>query len=209
MKVPNPPKEHLLKKYSKYLSTDEKIVTIHGVSGRYVIIKLLFYLSPLLGVFASYIVSSLILKLALLVVPMIIILIETPAISTLVRKRQSLKYILTNRRLLIIKGILARKLTTAPLDRITHVTIEQSALERFIYNSGQMLVITAGFDQREIVIENIASPVEFKVLMEELMIKLDTDPGLKNESEEEELKNKESKKEVLDQDTDIRPIKFT
>lgn len=208
MKLPKSPSPHLLKKYSKYLSVDEKIVTINGVSDRYLVIKLLFFLSPLLAVFASYFVSSPILKMILLIVPMIIILIETPAISALIRKRQSLRYILTSRRLLIIKGILARKLTTAPLDRITHVTVEQSALERFIYNSGQMLIITAGFDQREIVIENIGSPVEFKVLMEELMIKLDTDPGLKSETEDE-ANEKDSNKEATEEDVDIRPIKLT
>jgi len=36
-----------------------------------------------------------------------------------------------------------------------------------------MIIITAGFDQREIVIENIGNPVEFKILLEELTQRLE------------------------------------
>ena len=56
---------------------------------------------------------------------------------------------------------------------ITHVTIEQSFLQRFLFNTGHLVIITAGFDQREIVIEHIANPVGFKVMIEELTQKLE------------------------------------
>ena len=65
------------------------------------------------------------------------------------------------------------KLITAPLASITHITVEQSFTERFFYHCGQIVVITAGYDPREIVIENVAHPVEFKILMEQLQTKLD------------------------------------
>ncbi|KKR64348.1 MAG: hypothetical protein UU05_C0052G0006 [Candidatus Curtissbacteria bacterium GW2011_GWA1_40_47] len=82
--------------------------------------------------------------------------------------RQSYTYALTNRRFLIIRGIFARKIVTAPLTAITHVTVEQSFWQRFLFNTGHLVIITAGFDQREIVIEHVGNPVEFKVMIEEL-----------------------------------------
>ena len=36
-----------------------------------------------------------------------------------------------------------------------------------------VIIITAGFDQREIVIENIGDPVNFKIMIEQLSEKLD------------------------------------
>ena len=87
--------------------------------------------------------------------------------------RQSYTYALTNRRFLIIRGIFSRKIVTAPLTAITHVTIEQSFAQRFIFNTGHLVIITAGFDQREIVIEHVANPVGFKVMIEELTQKLE------------------------------------
>ena len=87
--------------------------------------------------------------------------------------RQSFTYALTNRRFLIIRGIFSRKIVTAPLTAITHVTIEQSVLQRFLFNTGHLVIITAGFDQREIVIEHVGNPVEFKILIEELTRKIE------------------------------------
>lgn len=74
---------------------------------------------------------------------------------------------------MIIRGIFSRKIVTAPLKAVTHVTVEQSVLQRFLFNTGHLVIITAGFDQREIVIENIGNPLRFKVLMEDLTHRLD------------------------------------
>lgn len=104
--------------------------------------------------------------------PFAFLIIGIPKLGQLVRIRQSYTYALTNRRFIIIRGIFSRKIVTAPLTAITHVTIEQSFLQRFIFNTGHLVIITAGFDQREIVIENIGNPVEFKILIEELTEKI-------------------------------------
>lgn len=107
------------------------------------------------------------------IVPLALLLYNTPKYSHLIRMRQSFTYALTNRRFLIIRGIFSRKIVTAPLTAITHVTVEQSFLQRFFFNTGHLVIITAGFDQREIVIENIQNPLEFKILIEELTEKLE------------------------------------
>ena len=46
-------------------------------------------------------------------------------------------------------------------------------LQRFLFNTGHLVIITAGFDQREIVIENIGNPVEFKIMVEDLTRKIE------------------------------------
>ena len=153
-----PPSQNQKKKYAKYVSPDEKILVITGLSSVYFWSQLSRLLIPALLIFGI------------------------PTLTRLIRKKQSFKYVLTNKRCLIVQGVFSRKLITAPLAAITHITVEQSFTERFFYHCGQIVVITAGYDPREIVIENIAHPVEFKILMEQLQSKLD-----KEDLEEEEL----------------------
>ena len=117
--------------------------------------------------------------------PFAFLLIGIPKLGQLVRMRQSFTYALSNRRFIIIRGIFSRKIVTAPLTAITHVTIEQSVLQRFLYNTGHLVIITAGFDQREIVIENIGNPVEFKIMIEELTEKIEN--SWDGDSSEEEF----------------------
>lgn len=145
---PKPPTIRQRKKVEKFLGKDEEVIIVTSIGDRYFWIKFLFFL------------------------PLALILIGLPKWSQVIRMKQSYTYVLTNRRFLIIRGIFSRKIVTAPLTAVTHVTVEQSFLQRFIFNTGHLVIITAGFDQREIVIENIASPVKFKVLMEELTHRL-------------------------------------
>ncbi len=139
-----PVPEKIRKRLAKYLAKDEELIQVTGVSNLY---------------FWSKFVQTL---------PLAILIIGIPSLLKLIHQKRSLTYILTNRRFLIIRGIFSRKLTSTPLTAITHITVEQSFSERFFYRSGQMVIITAGYDPREIVVEHIANPVEFKVLIEEL-----------------------------------------
>lgn len=143
-----PPTEAARKKYSKYLAPDEEILVVTGISN-------LYFWSQ----FFKLLIGAL-------------LIFGIPALTRLIRKKQSFHYVLTNKRCLIVQGIFSRKLITAPLSAITHVTVEQSWTERFFYRCGQIVVITAGYDPREIVIEHTAHPVEFKILMEQLQSKL-------------------------------------
>lgn len=137
------------KRLQKLLGSGEEVVYVTSIGDRY---------------FWMNLVSLL---------PFAFLLIGIPKLSHLVRQRQSFTYALTNRRFLIIRGIFSRKIVTAPLTAITHVTIEQSFFQRFLFNTGHLVIITAGFDQREIVIENIGNPVEFKIMIEELTRKIE------------------------------------
>lgn len=137
------------KKYAKLLSPDEDVLVVTRISN-------LYFWSQLIRL-----------------IPTALLIFGIPALIRLIRKKQSFCYVLTNKRCLIIQGIFSRKLITAPLAAITHVTVEQSWTERFFYHCGQIVVITAGYDPREIVIEYVPHPVEFKILMEQLAGKLE------------------------------------
>lgn len=144
-----PANPHQQKKLEKFLAKDEKVILVTSIGMRYFWINFIFLL------------------------PFAFILVGIPKLGQLLRMRQSFTYALTNKRFLIIRGIFSRKIVTAPLAAITHVTVEQSFAQRYLFNTGHLVVITAGFDQREIVIENIGDPVQFKIMIEELTDKLD------------------------------------
>lgn len=154
-----PPPPHQKKRLEKFLSPDEKVIYVTSIGMRYFWMNF-FFLLPLAFVF-----------------------IGIPKLGQLLRMRQSFTYALTNKRFLIIRGIFSRKIVTAPLAAITHVTVEQSFAQRYIFNTGNLVVITAGFDQREIVIEHIGDPVKFKILIEELTDKLDDEEDENDGSE--------------------------
>lgn len=143
------PSRNEAKKIQKFLAKDERALLVTSIGVRY------FWIN-----FA-------------MLLPFAFLLIGIPKLSQLLRMKQSFTYALTNKRFVIVRGIFSRKIVTAPLAAITHVTIEQSFAQRYIFNTGHLVVITAGFDQREIVIENIGDPVGFKIMIEELTDKLD------------------------------------
>lgn len=137
------------KRLAKLLGRGEAVVFATSIGSRYFWIKFLTLL------------------------PLAFLMVGIPKLGALIRMRQSYTYVLTNRRFLIIRGVFSRKIVTAPLTAITHVTIEQSPIQRFLFNTGHLIIITAGFDQREIVIEHIGNPVQFKIMIEELTRKIE------------------------------------
>lgn len=176
-----PPTKGQIRKLSKLLGQGEKIILVTSIGPRYFWIMLtgLFFI-PLILTYMPFLVFLGFFEIPgmpwfpFLGIPAVLLLIyTTPKYAHLIRMKQSYTYALTNRRFLIIRGIFSRKIVTAPLTAITHVTIEQSMLQRFLFDTGHLVIITAGFDQREIVIENIGNPVQFKILVEELTRKIE------------------------------------
>lgn len=153
---PKPPSAKKRRKVAKFLSKGEEPVLVTSIGNRYFWIQVL------------------------VTFPFAFLLIGLPKLTQILRKRQSHTYVLTNRRMLIIQGIFSRKIITAPLTAITHITVDQSFLQRFVYNSGHLIIITAGFDQQEIIVENIENPVYIKVLIEDLTRKIENKRNLEN-----------------------------
>jgi|SRR3989344_7550014 len=183
------PNQKQKKKLARFLSKDETPLLVTSIGKRYFWLLLTFYFfipailtyGGLLSIMGAFEIPNFS-YLKYLAVPGIILLIyNLPKFSHLIRMRQSYTYALTNKRFLIIRGIFSRKIVTAPLRAITHVTVEQSFAQRYLFNTGHLVIITAGFDQREIVIENIGDPVSFKIMIEELTDKASTDDQEKDE----------------------------
>lgn len=195
--ITKPPSKSQKKRLSKLLSKGEEVVYVTGIGKRYFYLNLLFLLFiPLVLTYVAIFMFFDIIKIPsytwikyMGIIPLVLLVTNTPKYSHLIRMRQSFTYALTNRRFLIVRGIFSRKIVTAPLTAITHVTIEQSFFQRFLYNTGHLVIITAGFDQREIVIENIGDPLEFKIMIEELTEKIeDTWSASDSKGEEKDFK---------------------
>ena len=201
--LPEPPSKHQKKRVANYLSPNEKLIIITGIGKRYFLISLFILLFvPLILTYAGifmffgYFEITQYPWLKFITIPAILWLIyDTPKYSHLLRMRQSFTYVLTDRRFMIIRGIFSRKILTAPLIRITHVTVEQSFFQRFLFNSGHLVIITAGYDQREIVIENIGNPLQFKIWIDELTEKLEGTGSSKDEDDDDEEDEKNSEEE--------------
>jgi uncharacterized membrane protein YdbT with pleckstrin-like domain len=200
--LPESPNKHQKKRISKYLSSGEKLIYVTSIGKQYFLINLfIFLVIPLIftygGIFIFFGYIGLPLDypwLRYIGIPGLLLLIyNTPKYSHLLRMRQSYTYALTDKRFMIIRGIFARKIITAPLVRITHVTVEQSFFQRFLFNSGHLVIITAGYDQREIVIENISDPVKFKIWIDELTENIEGIGDVEIEDEDEEDNDKPKK----------------
>ena len=173
-----PPTKRQRKRISKYLSPNEEIILVATIGSRYLWLNLiLLFLIPLAIFYLSIFMFFGMVEipgydwLKYLGIPaVLIIILKIKSVSNILRKRQANVYVLTTTRILIITGLFSRKIVTAPLDRITHITVDQSFIQRLLYNTGHLLIITAGFDQREIVVEHVAYPVKFKILVEETSV---------------------------------------
>ncbi|MCR4324672.1 MAG: PH domain-containing protein [Candidatus Curtissbacteria bacterium] len=176
------PSEKQKKRLAKFLTSDEKPELVSSIGKRYFWIKvILIFIIPLIWFYASFLMLLGFFDIQgysylkyFGIFPLFVLIAKLKSSSQLIRQKQSYIYALTNKRLLIITGIFSRKILSAPLERITHVTVEQSVAQRYLYNNGNLVVITAGYDQREIVIENIGDPVKFKIMIEELSDRDDT-----------------------------------
>lgn len=79
------------------------------------------------------------------------------------------RFLLTTRRVIIKQGVIAVKLKSALYDKITHIEVDQSLLDRLIMKHGNVLIHTAGGNNDEIKVLYIDEPIEFKNLLERLI----------------------------------------
>lgn len=101
----------------------------------------------------------------------LIILIFLPQFLKIIHLKHSKAYLLTDRRVLIKEGIFSLSLTSAPLDKITHITVKEDFIFKKLYNVGDIVIHTAGPTPVEINLLKVSSPMEVKNLIEELITK--------------------------------------
>ncbi|MBI4099925.1 PH domain-containing protein [Candidatus Microgenomates bacterium] len=135
------------KKYAEYLAEGEEIVAAFGIGNRY------FWFNAI--------------PLAILSIPVI----GLPFFLKLVHLRHSKTYLLTDRRVLIKDGVFSIKITTAPYDKITHITVREDFFKKISYGIGDITIHTAGPTPVEIDLIKVQNPMRVKNLIEELMVK--------------------------------------
>jgi uncharacterized membrane protein YdbT with pleckstrin-like domain len=79
------------------------------------------------------------------------------------------RYLLTDRRIIIKRGLFNVRLTGAMWDKITHLEVDQSWFDRLVMKHGDIIINTAGMHKDELLIQYIDHPIEFKNLMEKLI----------------------------------------
>jgi membrane protein YdbS with pleckstrin-like domain len=79
------------------------------------------------------------------------------------------RYLLTTRRVIIKNGFFAVKLITALYDKITHIEVDQSLMDRMVMKHGNIIINTAGGNKDEIKLLYIDNPIEFKNMLERLI----------------------------------------
>lgn len=71
-------------------------------------------------------------------------------------------YVITNKRALIITGLLSKTVKDIPISKITDIQIHQPFFEKVIWKSGTMFLNTAGGNRYEGVLRYVSDPFTVK-----------------------------------------------
>lgn len=157
--------------FAKYLSEDEDLVLVTGLSKAYIRSKFIIHLFfPGLLFFGTGLGLGWIFGFdkAWVLIVAITLMILVAVLRTL-HIYHANRYLLTTKRVIIKRGLFSVKLTAALFDKITHLEVDQSVIDRFILHHGSIIVNTAGLNKGEIVLRYIDYPLEIKNLLERLI----------------------------------------
>ena len=165
------PTEKQKKAFSAYLSEDEELILVTGLGSVYLRQKFIFYLLFPGTLFGAAIFGLGFLlgadKMVFLVLALVVMLIV--AILKTIHLFHANRYLLTTRRVIVKKGLFSVKLTATLYDKITHLEVDQSFIDRIFLHHGTVIVNTAGMNKNEIVLQFVDYPMELKNLLERLI----------------------------------------
>lgn len=171
------------KKFQKYLSEDEELLVVTGYGKNYLRHRFAWYMvAPgaafwLLAVGIVYLLlpkenytKSEVWRLSL-GLGLILGLFLSMAFAYLkaVWQFHAHRYLLTDKRIIIKKGLFNVRLTGALFDKITHLEVDQDWFDRLIMKHGDIIINTAGVHKDELRLDYIDYPIEFKNLIEKLI----------------------------------------
>lgn len=173
------PTDRQREKFGHYLAEGESIVAVFGIGDRYFWLNVVSYFLLVAILIAYPLVLSQLPDFAnlgqwgyLLYLPAALVgIIGLPYILRLVHLKHKMAYILTDRRVLVKDGVLSVKLTSAPYDKITHLTVKEDFLKRISYQIGDITIHTAGPTPIETDLIKVQYPMQIKNLLEELIVK--------------------------------------
>lgn len=178
------PTEKQKKAFAKYLSEDEDLVLVTGLSSAHLRSQFCVFLLFPGVVFAAigyglfYLFGADILASLLAAVFSMTLF----AVLKTMHLYHSNRYLLTTRRVIIKKGLFSVKINSALFDKITHIEVEQGFVERLFFHHGKIIVNTAGMNKGEMVLDFIDYPIEVKNLLERLINREREQVGLRTTS---------------------------
>lgn len=165
------PTEKQKKAFKKYLSEDEELILVTGFSHAYLRNKFIMYtLFPGLLLFGLGLGLGWLLgvgKIWALVLAFFGMFMA--AILKTMHIFHSNRYLLTTRRVIIKQGVFGVKLTATLFDKITHLEVDQSIMDRLLLHHGTIIINTAGMNKGEISLRFVDYPLELKNLLERLI----------------------------------------
>lgn len=165
------PTEKQKKAFAKYLSEDEELVLVTSFSRAFIRSKFIVYL-----LFPGIIFAGVGFGLGwflglgkIWAISLATFLMFVFALLKTMHTYHSNRYLLTTRRVIIKKGIFGVKLTATLFDKITHLEVDQTIVDRLLLHHGNIIINTAGVTRGEIVLKYVDYPLELKNLLERLI----------------------------------------
>ena len=165
------PSETQKKAFAPYLSEDEELVLVTGLSKAYIRNRLaVYFLFPGM-IFGAIVFGATWMLRAGTGISLLLALISTAVVAALYTMLlyHANRYLFTTRRVIIKRGLFSVKLTAALFDKITHLEVDQAFFDRLLFHHGAIIINTAGLNKGEIVLKYVDYPMELKNLLERLI----------------------------------------
>lgn len=160
------------KAFAPYLAEDEELVIATGFGKNYMRHRFVYYILFPGGIFflgvIAYAYFTKVENWGYPLLAGLILAIIAGLIKALLTYHSN-RYLLTTRRVIIKKGYFSVKLVSALFDKITHIEVDQSLMDRMIMKHGTIIVNTAGSNKDELKIVFVDYPIEFKNMLERLI----------------------------------------
>lgn len=157
--------------FAPYLSEDEDLVLVTGLSHAFMRNQFLVYM-----LFPGTLLAALGAGLAwfvgldkMYIAGIFLGLMVLTGILKTIHLYHANRYLLTTKRVMVKRGLFSVKLTAALYDKITHLEVDQSFIDRLLLHHGDLIINTAGTNKNEIVLKYIDYPLEIKNLLERLI----------------------------------------
>lgn len=159
--------------FAPYLSEDEDLILVTGLSKAFIRSKFIIYLLfPGVIFFGFGLGLSWLLGLSkAAAIALASAALFLFALLKTMHVYHANRYLLTTRRVVIKQGLFSVKLTAALYDKITHLEVVQNVVDRLLLHHGSIMVNTAGLNKGEIVLRYVDYPLEIKNLLERLINK--------------------------------------
>lgn len=141
-------------KYQKFLAPGEKVIKAFEYANAELVWDFVLGLLSILvlALFAGFNETSVIIGL----------LIGSYFILTGLYKKLTLKYLVTDKRVVLKEGLIGQSTVSADYSKVTDVTVKQGILGRLLLHTGTIIVNTAGTDVAEVELKWVQDPFEAK-----------------------------------------------